>query len=78
MIDDRIGIIGKTQGVKASSRPTPKNAASVAQMLPSASRLAMASCSLSAGAPEPLLSAPAGAAAAASGINRDRVFLIGG
>ena len=34
MIPDRIGIIGSTQGVNASSRPKPRKLASTTQKLP--------------------------------------------
>ena len=40
-----MGIIGKTQGVKASSRPKPKKLSSVSGILPEESLAAIASCS---------------------------------
>ena len=42
MMPDRIGIIGSTHGVNASSSPKPKNAASSAQLAPSPNRRWMA------------------------------------
>ena len=45
MMPDRIGIIGSTQGVKASSRPKPKKLAMTTNRLPSAIRFERRSCS---------------------------------
>ncbi len=45
MIPIKIGIIGNTQGVKASSKPAPKNISSVNKVLPLRSALLISSCS---------------------------------
>ena len=45
MMPDRIGTIGSTQGVNASSSPKPKNVASTANRLPSRILSASTSCS---------------------------------
>ena len=47
-MEERIGIIGKMQGVRLSSTPKPKNAAALAPRPPVASRQAMRSVSESA------------------------------
>ena len=47
-MEERIGIIGKMQGVRLSSTPKPKNAAALAPRPPVASRRAMRSVSESA------------------------------
>src|SRR3989304_5296400 len=41
MMPERIGIIGSTHGVKASSRPKPKKLASTSQVLPDSNMAAM-------------------------------------
>ena len=50
MMPERIGIIGSTQGVKASSRPNPKKLAMIASRLPPEIRLDSRSCSETIGA----------------------------
>jgi hypothetical protein len=45
MMPDRMGIIGSTQGVNASSRPNPKKVARTAKRLPPAIMLESRSCS---------------------------------
>ncbi len=47
MIPDRMGIIGNTQGVKASSRPMPKKLATTSQALSRCNMAAIRSCSAS-------------------------------
>ncbi len=50
MMPDRMGIIGNTQGVRASSKPAPKKNDTISQKLPPSNSLAMRVPSLSAGA----------------------------
>ena len=45
MMLERIGIIGKTQGVKVRSSPKPKKLSNTSQVLPLNSDWAMRSCS---------------------------------
>ena len=63
MMPERMGIMGNTHGVKASSRPKPKNEASTSHSEPCATSLARRSCSET--IPEPV-SVPVGAVLAAA------------
>ena len=76
MMPDRIGIIGNTQGVKASSSPKPKKDAITTRMFPRDMRSASRSCSATLGSTE----VPAGASAGvpAGGKETLRVLVIGG
>src|SRR5574340_845857 len=47
MMPDRIGIIGNTQGVRASNRPAPKKNETISQKLPPLKSLAIWELSLS-------------------------------
>ena len=83
MIPDRIGTIGSTQGVNASSRPAPKNVASTASRLPLRILSASASCSErmrpGAAAAPPLLATNASPLVVAAPPSfTSAVFLIGG
>ena len=93
MMPDRIGIIGKTQGVSASSRPKPKKLSTMSQVLPPARVAVIWSVSDSGGAGwSPvdgwvpvistafcaLASAEGGAAAATAGNASLTCFFIGG
>ena len=66
-MDDRIGIIGSTQGVKASSRPSTRNTPAVlAQPSPPSASASPVSPALSR-PPRPPADAPADAALAGAG-----------
>ncbi len=87
MMLERIGIIGKTQGVKVSSRPNPKKLSRTRTVLPEASERAMRSCSgrsptvakssaESGRSPGPMVTPPVCAGAAGRVMSTD--FFIGG
>ena len=65
MIPERIGTIGSTQGVKASSRPRPKNVASTSGSRPSRISAASRSCSETKPPVAPAAVAPGGGPAVA-------------
>ena len=67
MMPERIGIIGKTQGVSESSRPKPKKLAMTTQALAPESKRAMRPDSSAVGARS---TGPAAGSAPASGISR--------
>ncbi len=73
MMPDRIGIIGSTQGVKASRRPKPKKLAMTTNRLPSAISPDRRSCSETMGA-----AASRGEAVPGGGIVIDTVRVTGG
>ena len=63
MMPDRMGTIGSTQGVKASSSPSPKNVPSTTSSWPEPMSLARRSCSETnapGGVPATAVPAPAG------------------
>ena len=72
MMPDRIGIIGSTQGVKASSRPNPKKLAMMAKRLPPAIRVERRSCSETIGGASLADGVPGG------GISIETVLVTGG
>jgi hypothetical protein len=72
MMPDRIGIMGSTQGVNASSRPNPKKLASIASKLPPEIRLDRRSCSETRGATSLVEGVPGGGSSIAT------VFVTGG
>ncbi len=76
MILDRMGIMGNTQGVNASSRPKRKNEASTRGVLPLAREPAIRSCS-GKGVATPAVGV-GGFDAAAAGKEKDASFVMGG
>ena len=88
MMLERIGIIGKTQGVSESSSPKPKKVAIITRALPPARAAAIWSCSLtgvSAAAGAAWVAGAATGAAGAAGLSALRAgsassitFFIGG
>jgi hypothetical protein len=77
MIPDRIGIIGRTQGVNASTSPQPKNFRMTAKRLPPVMRSARLSCSDTIDVAPPGGSAP-GAGVPAAGSCTATDFVTGG
>ena len=72
MMPERIGIIGSTQGVNASSSPKPKKLAMIASRLPPAIRFESRSCSETIGGDSLLDGVPGGGSSIAT------VFVTGG
>jgi len=75
MMPERIGTIGSTQGVNASSRPAPKNVASTASRLPLRILSASRSCSERIGAAAGVSAVAEGGDAPSATVIR---FVVGG